>query len=103
MFPMLSTAAPIGWLNRASLPAPSLLPACKGLPANVVTTQSVPVRVSLRIVSFCLSTTYMVSELSTARPCGELNRAALPAAATLPGAARQRYHDPCGRDLPNCE
>jgi hypothetical protein len=66
---------PIGPLNCAVAPLPSLSPA-KPSPAKVETT---PWGVTLRIALLPVSATYRLPAASIARPDGVLNAAALPA------------------------
>ena len=70
--------------NRAALPRPSALPGFPALPANVVTTQLVPIARNIRIV-LLPSTTNTFPALSTATPVGRLNCAALFVPSALPG------------------
>jgi len=70
--PALSTATPLGLLNRALLPVPFALPGLPARPASVVTA---PDGVTFRMV--VSSDTYTLPTLSTANLYGKLNRAEL--------------------------
>src|SRR6266699_2908961 len=75
LVPLLSMTRPPGPLNVAAVPMPSALPAAPE-PASVLTT-SVAMTIR-RMVLLLLSATYrLVPLLSTARPWGWLNRAAV--------------------------
>src|ERR1035438_8539196 len=55
--PLVSTATPLGSLNRAALFVPSALPGLPAFPASVVTTQVVPTGVTFRIAWLLASAT----------------------------------------------
>ena len=65
-------AMPVGLLNVAALPLPSVLPAAPAVPAKVVTS---PASVILRIVWLPESVTNRLPAMSTTAPVGEENRA----------------------------
>src|SRR5262245_36714325 len=81
MLVALSTAMPLGLLNRAVAPMPSALPFSPQRPARVVTT---PLGVTLRMVQFSESATYTLPAPSTATPVGKENLALLPTPSAQP-------------------
>src|SRR6266496_2810139 len=81
LVPLLSTARPWGWLNRAAAPVPSTLPDVPPWPARVLTT---PAGVILRMVWFLVPAVYRLPALSRTTP----NWGGNPAAAAVPSTER---------------
>eukprot|EP00976_Prorocentrum_cordatum_P058638 1173281-Prorocentrum_minimum.AAC.2 len=80
--PSLSTATPLGSLNRAVAPSPSR---CSASPVPA-TVDTMPCGETLRILWFNASATKMLPSPSTATSLGSLNRAVAPSPSRCPSS-----------------